>query len=85
MTALRGIHSLIFSVFIPGARYAYVVIVPTLVCVCAGLAEWAHMSRPILAKMRLPNWTLIPVLWLLGWLILDVAAVVRVVGFYAGR
>jgi len=84
-TALRGIHSFIYSVFIPGARYAYVVIVPTLICLCAGLAEWIHVSQPVLARLRIPTWVFLPGIWLVGWLILDAAAIWRVTTFYAGR
>ena len=85
MTALRGIHSLIFSIFIPGARYAYVVIVPTMLFLCAGLLEWAYLTRPALIRLRVSWRVLMPTLWLAGWLVLDVAAILRVIGFYADR
>jgi hypothetical protein len=78
---IRGLHSLIERVFIPGARYAYPAIVPTMALLAAG---WWQVLSPLRRALRLPTWTL-PGSMLLGFLGLDAYSLYTLVTFYAGR
>ena len=76
-TFLRGIPSLIGSVYLPPARYAYPVIIPTLLAINAGWLEIAHF----LERWHLPHhvkfWS-----YALFFLILDIASLWSVFYYY---
>ena len=75
---LRGVHSLTDTIFIPGARYAYPAIIPTLLALNAG---WLEIARPLDRWLRLPPIAKYMVYFLL-FLGLDVAAIASIIRFY---
>ena len=75
---LRGVHSLTDTIFIPGARYAYPAIIPTLLALNAG---WLEIARPLARWLRLPPIAKYMVYFLL-FLGLDVAAIASIIRFY---
>jgi hypothetical protein len=76
-TFLRGIPSLIGSVYLPPARYAYPVIIPTMLALNAGWLEIAHF----LERWHLPHHVKF---WVYGlfFLILDIASFWTVFYYY---
>jgi hypothetical protein len=77
-TFVRGIHSLIYSIFIPSARYTYPVIVPTLLVLNVG---WLEIAR------YLNRWMLIHpyikyLVFFLSYLGLDLAALLSITHYY---
>lgn len=70
----RGVVSLTGTIFIPGARYAFPMIIPLVLLLVQG---W----RKGLSLVRLPGWagSLLVVLFLLG---LDILALASLVGYY---
>lgn len=77
-TLARGFYTAIGTYFIPSARYAYPVILPTALVFCLGWLElfrwlnrWLHISE---------KWFLLP--YLVFFIALDVLAVYSVVSFY---
>jgi hypothetical protein len=49
---MRGAYYLIYNPFIPAARYAYPVIIPTISFLCLG---WALIAQKLSAVLRIPN------------------------------
>ncbi|MBN1668952.1 MAG: hypothetical protein JW862_17805 [Anaerolineales bacterium] len=84
-TVLRGVgETILVRYSAPPARYAYPVIIPTLLLLNLGwlqLGRWLA-SQPALRRLR--NERLATGLYLLAWLGLDVWAVLSVVRFYWG-
>lgn len=78
---VRGLYSLMTSVFVPGARYAYPVIVPTLLVLDVGW--WQVLG----AASRLVRWSqrLVCAAFVAAFLALDVYALISLVTFYAAR
>ena len=79
---LRGIYSLIDgNIFIPAARYAYPVIIPTLLVLNVG---WLEIAR------TLERWTHLAshakfLVYLVLFLGLDIAALLSLIQFYSIR
>ncbi len=73
---LRGISSLTGTVFIPSARYAYPVIIPTMLLLDAGWLELARLGR---THLRIPGRVFIGlfVLFFIGLDILSIASIIR--------
>ena len=76
-TILRGMESLYGEVFIPGARYAYPVIIPFMLALNAGWLEVSHF----LARRHLPYHARFWV-YALFFLILDIASLWSVFYYY---
>ena len=76
-TILRGIQSLYGTVFIPGARYTYPVIIPFMLVLNAGWLEIAHF----LERWHLPRHARFWV-YALFFLILDMASLWSVFYYY---
>ena len=75
-TILRGINSLIGTVFIPSARYAYPVIIPTMLLLAGGWLEVARLGR---THLRIPGWVFIGIfgLFFIGLDLLSIASIIR--------
>jgi hypothetical protein len=65
MTAFRGLHSLIGTLFIPSARYAFPAILPTVLAIFPGWyavwqwsSAWANRRRPSLRLRDAGGWAL---------------------------
>lgn len=78
---IRGLHSLIEKVFIPGARYTYPAMAPTMALLAAG---WWQVLSPARRALRLPDWVT-PAALILAFLVLDVYSLYSLVSFYIGR
>lgn len=78
---LRGLHSLNDWVFIPGARYAFPVIIPTLLVLNVG---WLEIAYTLERWMRLASSAKFLVYFLL-FLGLDIAALLSLIHFYSIR
>ena len=78
-TILRGIHSLVYSwLFIPSARYAYPVIIPTILALNAGWLEIAYfLERWVHLTPRARFWV-----YGLFFLILDIASLSTIFSYY---
>lgn len=79
MTTIRGVHSLFYTILIPAARYAYPVIIPTLLILNVGWLEIGHY---------LERWTRLDyrvkfLVYFLLFLSLDIAAILSLVHFYS--
>jgi dolichyl-phosphate-mannose-protein mannosyltransferase len=78
-TFLRGTHSLVYpGAFIPGARYTYPVIVPTLLVLNAG---WLEIACYLSCQLRLTS-TMKYVVFFLFFLSLDLAALFSIIHYY---
>ena len=78
-TVLRGTHSLVYpGAFIPGARYTYPVIVPTLLMLNAG---WLELAGYISRRMHLAS-TVKYFVYFLFFLGLDFAALLSIIHYY---
>jgi hypothetical protein len=80
-TILRGTHSITDSIFIPGARYTYPAIIPTMLVLNVG---WLELVRYPERWLRLPSVAKY-VLHFLLFLGLDIAASSSIVKFYSMR
>jgi hypothetical protein len=80
-TVILCLHSLASRGFVPGARFAFPAIVPTLALLAAG---WWQIGSPVRKTVRLPAWTM-PASMILGFLALDAYSLYSLVTFYTGR
>jgi len=73
---LRGVGSLIGTVFIPSARYAYPVIIPTMLLLDGG---WLELARLGMTYLRIPGRVFIGifVLFFIGLDLLSIASIIR--------
>jgi hypothetical protein len=79
---VRGLLSSLDPVpYIPTARYAYPVIIPTLLLLVAGWSYWPGRRLARNQALR----ALRPLVFWLGFLSLDIAAVTTISVFYSGR
>jgi hypothetical protein len=74
----RGIDSITSMVFIPGSRYAYPAIFPTMFILCLG---WVELLQIIETKLKLPAITKFILLGLF-FLALDAASIASIIWFY---
>jgi hypothetical protein len=75
---VRGILSIAGAVFIPSARYAYPVIVPTIGVLCLGWAEWPHLVQrwiPLPAKTKIT-------IYIILFLLFDLLSIWTIARFY---
>ena len=77
-TLLRGIGSLVGPVFIPSARYAYVVIIPTMLLLDGGWLELARLGK---THLRIPDRAFVA-LFFLFFVALDVLSIASILRFY---
>lgn len=75
---IRGIQSIAGSVFIPSARYAYPAIIPTVLLLYVGWAEWPHVIQ---RWLPVPRWVKIT-LFMAAFLALDILSVWTIAHFY---
>jgi hypothetical protein len=75
---VRGIQSIAGYVFIPSARYAYPAIIPTVLVLCAGWAEWPQLFKQ---WFPIPRWVKVT-LFLACFLALDILSVWTIAHFY---
>lgn len=94
LTLTRGIHSLLYNVFIPGARYAYVAIWPIMLALVVGWREAGALVATALARAlhRSPHLStqqarghIAATALLLGFGLLNIASLYRIATFYANR
>lgn len=81
LACIRGLHSLVYQIYIPVARYAYPVIVPTLLVLVIG---WWSLARAVIGTVRLPAW-MAGASVVGSMLLFDVYSLISLVTFYAGR
>lgn len=74
----RGVQSIVSTVFIPSARYAFPAIIPTVLGLCAGWAEW---PRWLERWLRIPGWLKLAV-FLALFLLLDSLSIWTIAHFY---
>jgi hypothetical protein len=86
LTFLRGIHSLLYSVFIPGARYLFPVLWPIMLLLVAGWRELARGVQAMSAGFEAVKgwrWNVIGcVVFVSLFVALDVVALFRIVTYY---
>jgi hypothetical protein len=86
LTFLRGIHSLLYTVFIPGARYLFPAIWPIMLLLVAGWREVARGVRAVVVSFGAADgwrWDVVgSVVFISLFVALDVAALFRIVTFY---
>lgn len=77
-TWVRGSYYLIYKPFIPSARYAYPVIIPTIAFLCLG---WSLFAQKLSVVVRIPNklWIGIFGIFFLG---LDLISVITIFTYY---
>jgi len=75
---VRGVQSIISTVFIPSARYAFPVIIPTIYVLYAGWAEWPRLFA---RWLHIPRW-LISSVYCGSFLLLDILSVVTILHYY---
>ena len=75
---LRGINSLIGTVFIPSARYAYAVIIPTMLLLDGGWLELARLGE---THLRIPGRFFIGI-FILFFIGLDLLSIASIIRFY---
>jgi hypothetical protein len=77
-TWVRGSYYLIYRPFIPSARYAYPVIIPTIAFLCLG---WSLIAQKLSVVIRIPNklWIGIFGIFFLG---LDMISVITIFNYY---
>ncbi len=81
-TLLRGLgESLPGTVYIPVARYAYPVIIPTVLIFVVG---WLEILRQIEKRLRVP-WSALASLYILLFIALDIHAILSLVSHYQWR
>lgn len=73
---IRGIPTMLGNVFLPSARYAFPVIIPTVICLCAG---WMEVFRLLRLKI---NSLLFALLYGLPFVCLDFLALFTIFQFY---
>lgn len=78
-TLLRGVNSVVDAVFLPGARYLFPVVLPTVLWVLAG---WRVLWRNLVGRW-LPGWVG-AVLWLAALLGLNLLGLYTLVVFWRG-
>jgi len=72
---IRGLPSLFGQIYIPTARYGFPAIIATLMFLSVG---WCAGS----SRQRWLN--LVPYLYFIGFLLLDLISILTIVGFYKG-
>ncbi len=78
-TLLRGLgQSLIGVVYVPVARYAYPVIIPTVLVLVLG---WLEILRHIQKRLHVP-WSALASLYIISFFVLDVYAIISLVSYY---
>lgn len=70
---IRGLPSLFGQIYIPPARYAYPVIIPTVMFLSYGWFTW-------LGRLRWYKWCVYP--FLAGFLILNIASILTIIDFF---
>lgn len=77
-TLFRGIESLINTVFIPAARYAYPAIIPTILVFCCG---WLTIGQILHSKFKIPSFFL-SIAYILFFILVDIISIQSIVQFY---
>lgn len=75
---VRGLQSIIGTLFIPSARYAYPAIIPTVYGLYAGWTEWPRLFK---RWLHMPRWLMIAV-YCTSFLLFDILSVVTIMHYY---